>query len=218
MATKTNGLVSTGSASIAYSGPRCEAQLLAAAKSGQQAAFGELYARHSKKVYRSTLRIVRNHEDAEDASQECFLNAFVHLRSFDGRSSFSTWLTRIAINSALMKLRKDRACLEIPMDEPIKASEDFAPYGPVDPYPTPEERFAQQERGCIVAGAINNLRPRLRQVIEIRRLQEFSTKETAQILGISISAAKSRLFHARAALRKVPSLRAMGQRRVRRAA
>ena len=218
MATKSNSSVSTGSTSTSHIGQRCEAQLLAAAKNGHQAAFGELYARHSKKVYRTALRIVRNHEDAEDAAQDCFLNAYVHLRSFDGRSSFSTWLTRIAINSVLMRLRKDRACPEIPMDEPINTRENFAPYGPVDPDPNPEERYAQQERGRIVTGAINDLRPRLRQVIEIRRLQEFSTKETARILGISMSAAKSRLFHARTALRKVPRLRAIGQRRIRRAA
>jgi len=206
------------SASTVHAEQSSETQLLAAAKSGQQAAFGELYARHSKKVYRAALRIMRKHEDAEDAAQDCFLNAYVHLKSFDGRSSFSTWLTRIAINSALMKLRKDRACLEIPMDEPINGTEEFAPYGPVDPYPNPEEHFAQKERRRIVTGAINALRPRLRRVIEIRRLQEFSTKETARILGISMPAAKSRLFHARVALRKVPSLRAMSRRRVRRAA
>ena len=218
MATNSSSLAITGSASIGYPGQPCEAHLVAAAKKGHQGAFGELYARHSKKVYRATLRVTRNHEDAEDAAQDSFLNAFVHLGSFDGRSSFSTWLTRIAINSALMKLRKSRVRPEISMDEPLDAGENFPPYAPVDPHPDPEECFAQQERGRIVAGAVRELRPRLREIIVIRRLQEFSTKETARMLRISKTTAKSRLFHARAALRQMPSLRAMSRPRVRRAA
>jgi RNA polymerase sigma factor (sigma-70 family) len=218
LATNSNTLVSPGSASIARSGHPCEAQLVAAAKRGQQAAFGELYARHSKKIYRATLRIMRNHEDAEDALQDSFLNAFVHLREFDGRSSFSTWLTRIAINSALMKLRKNRRCPEISRDEPADAHEDFVPYEPQDSRPGPEEQFAQRQRQRIVTRAVRTLRPSLRQVIEIRRLQEFSIKETARTLRISIPATKSRLYHARIALRGMPGLRAIGRRRVRRAA
>lgn len=217
MATNSNTLVNPGGASIARSG-HCEAQLVAAAKKGQQAAFGELYARHSKKIYRATLRIMRNHEDAEDALQDSFLSAFVHLGEFDGRSSFSTWLTRIAINSALMKLRKNRRCPEISRDEPGDAREDFAPYEPQDSRPDPEEQFAQRQRQRIVTRAVRTLRPSLRQVIEIRRLQEFSIKETARTLRISIPATKSRLYHARIALRGMPGLRAMGRRRVRRAA
>lgn len=218
MATKSNSLVSPSNACIARSGPPCEAQLVAAAKRGQKAAFGELYARHSKKIYRATLRIMRNHEDAEDALQDSFLNAFVHLGDFDGRSSFSTWLTRIAINSALMKLRKSRRCPEISSDEPADAREDFAPYEPADSRPNPEEQFAQRQRQRIVSRAVRTLRPSLRQVIEIRRLQEFSMKETARTLRISIPATKSRLYHARIALRQMPGLKAMGRRRVSRAA
>src|SRR6267143_4466944 len=84
-----------------------EEQLIAAAKSGRRATFGELCERHMKKVSYVTSRITRNREDGEDAAQECFLNAFVHLKDFDGRSQFATWLTRIAINAALMKLRKN---------------------------------------------------------------------------------------------------------------
>ena len=83
-----------------------ENQLIAAAKSGRRAPSGELCERHKKQVSCVTRRIIRNREDAEDAAQECFLNAFVHLKTFDGRSQFATWLTRIAINAALMKLRK----------------------------------------------------------------------------------------------------------------
>jgi RNA polymerase sigma-70 factor (ECF subfamily) len=140
------------------------------------------------------------------------------LESFDGRSSFSTWLTRIAINSALMRLRKNRASREIPMDESAGSGDSVSRFEPADWHPDPEERYAQQERQRMVAGAVRDLRPNLQKVIEIRELQEGSLKETAQKLGISLAAAKARLFHARAALRKAPRLRAMKQGQVRRAA
>src|ERR1700726_3677188 len=103
-----------------------EEQLIAAAKSGRRAPFGELCERHMKEVICVTRRIVRNREDAEDAAQECFLNAFVHLKDFDGRSQFATWLTRIAINAALMKLRKNHGAREVPIDEPNPSSEPVA--------------------------------------------------------------------------------------------
>jgi RNA polymerase sigma-70 factor (ECF subfamily) len=195
-----------------------EEQLVAAAKKGRQGAFGELYARHSQKILRATLRITKNREDAEDAAQDSFLSALVHLESFDGRSSFSTWLTRIAINSALMKLRKNRTCPEISRDEPADGNEDFAPIEPADSRPDPEEQFAQRQRERIVTRAVGRLRPTLRQVVEFRRLREFSMKETARTLRITIPAAKSRLYHARVALRQMPGLKALGRRRVRRAA
>jgi RNA polymerase sigma factor (sigma-70 family) len=218
LATKSNSLVNTGSACVAHSGQASETQLVADAKRGHQGAFGELYARHSQKVYHTTLRITKNHEDAEDAAQESFLSALVHLGNFDGRSSFSTWLTRIAINSALMKLRKNRACPEISRDEPVGDRDDFAPFEPVDSHPNPEEQFAQRQRERIMTRAVRNLRPALRHVVEIRRLKEFSIKETARTLRISVPAAKSRLFHAKAALRRMPGMRAMGSRGVSRAA
>jgi RNA polymerase sigma factor (sigma-70 family) len=205
-------------ASTPGSGQISEAQLVAAAKRGHQEAFGELYARHSQKVLRATLRITKNREDAEDAAQDSFLNALIHLESFDGRSSFATWLTRIAINSALMKLRKIRTCPEISRDEPTGAAEDFAPFEPVDSKPNPEEQFAQGQRERMVNRAVRKLRPALRQVVEFRRLREFSMKETARTLRITIPAAKSRLYHARVALRRMPTLKALGRRRVGRAA
>jgi RNA polymerase sigma-70 factor (ECF subfamily) len=218
MAAKSNSLVNPGSALIAHSGLRGEGQLVAAAKRGHQGAFGELYALHSQKIFRTTLRITRNREDAEDAVQDSFLNALIHLGNFDGRSSFYTWLTRIAINSALMKIRKNRACLEISRDEPGDTNEDFAPFDHVDTHPNPEEQFAQVQRERIVTGAVRRLRPAQREVIEIRRLREFSIKETARILRITVPAAKSRLYHAKVSLRQMPSLRAVGRRRVGRAA
>ena len=187
-----------------------EKQLIAAAKSGRRAPFGELCERHMKRVSCVTRRIIRNREDAEDAAQECFLNAFVHLNDFDGRSQFATWLTRIAINAALMKLRKNRAAREVPMDEPNPSSEPVAQREFPCEAPGPEESCSLRERKRIVKSAISRLRPRTRNVVELIHLQEHSIRETAEILGISAGAVKTRMFHAKSALLRMPLLQSVG--------
>jgi RNA polymerase sigma factor (sigma-70 family) len=187
-----------------------EEQLIAAAKTGRRAPFGELCERHLKQVSYVTRRIIRNREDAEDAAQECFLSAFVHLKDFDGRSQFATWLTRIAINAALMKLRKNRRAREVPIDEPNPSSEPVAQQEFRDDAPDPEESCSLRERKRIVVSAISGLRPRARDVVELIHLQEHSVRETAQILGISTAAVKTRMFHARAALHRMPLLQSVG--------
>jgi RNA polymerase sigma-70 factor (ECF subfamily) len=187
-----------------------EEQLIAAAKGGRRAHFGELCERHVKKVFRVTHRIMRNREDAEDAVQDCFLSAFVHLKDFDGRSQFATWLTRIAINAALMKARKNRAVREVPMDEPNPSFEPGTQREFPDDAPNPEETYSLGEQRKIINAAISDLRPRTRNVVELHRLQEHSVRETAQILGMSIAAVKSRMFHARAALHRMPLLKSVG--------
>jgi RNA polymerase sigma-70 factor, ECF subfamily len=187
-----------------------EKQLIAAAKSGRRAPFGELCERHMKQVSCVTRRIVRNREDAEDAAQECFLNAFVHLKDFDGRSRFATWLTRIAINAALMKLRKNRGAREVPMDEPNPSSEPVAQREFRYHAPDPEESCSLRERERIVKSAVSGLRPRARNVVELIHLQEHSIRETAQILGISTGAVKTRMFHAKIALHRMPLLQSVG--------
>jgi len=187
-----------------------EKQLIAAAKSGRRAPFGELCERHMKQVSCVTRRIVRNREDAEDAAQECFLNAFVHLKDFDGRSQFATWLTRIAINAALMKLRKNRGAREVPIDEPNPSSEPVPQREFLYHAPDPEESCSLRERKRIVKSAIAGLRPGARNVVELIHLQEHSIRETAQILGISIGAVKARIFHAKIALHRMPLLQSAG--------
>jgi len=187
-----------------------EKQLIAAAKSGRRAPFGELCERHMKRVSCVTRRIIRNREDAEDAAQECFLNAFVHLKDFGGRSQFATWLTRIAINAALMKLRKNRAAREVPMDEPNPSSEPVAQREFPCDAPGPEESCSLRERKRIVKSAISGLRPRTRNVVELIHLQEHSIRETAEILGISTGAVKTRMFHAKIALLRMPLLQSVG--------
>lgn len=189
-----------------------EEQLIAAAKGGRRALFGELCERHMNQVLRVAHRIVRNREDAEDVAQECFLNAFLHLEDFDGRSRFATWLTRIAINAALMKLRKNRGVQEVPMDDPNPSFEFVGQREFRDAAPDPEESCSLRERKRIVKSAISALRPRARNVVELIYLQEHSIRETAQILGISTAAVKARMFHARVALHRMPALQIRSNR------
>src|ERR1700676_2819323 len=188
-----------------------EMQVIAAAKTGRQAPFGELCERHLKQVSYVTRRITRNREDAEDAAQECFLSAFVHLKDFDGRSHFATWLTRIAINAALMKLRKNRKAREVPIDEPNSSSEPVAQREFRYDAPDPEESCSLRERKRIVLSAISGLRPRARNVVELIHLQEHSIRETAQILGISTAAVKTRMFHAKIKLHRMPLLQSVAR-------
>lgn len=177
-------------------------KLVAVAKKGRRTAFDELHNRHAVKMFHLAHRITRHREDAEDAVQECFLNAFIHLRTFDEKSKFLTWLTRIAINAALMKLRKNRTLREVPPKDPAEAPNFRIRETLTDSLPNPEERFARMERETILRDAIAKLRPPLRDAIEVHKLHECSLSETAEVLGISVAAAKARMFHARVALRR----------------
>ncbi len=175
--------------------------LVAAAKGGQTAAFEILCERCTPRIHRTAYRITRNREDAEDAIQDCLLSAFVHLKDFDGRSSFSTWVTRIAVNSSLRILRKKRPSLELPIDDGANAAANGRNWRLVDHAPDPETHYARYERTQVLKNAIRALRPSLRQAIEIQQTREPSMKEAAELLGISEGATRSRLFQARAALR-----------------
>jgi RNA polymerase sigma-70 factor, ECF subfamily len=188
-----------------------EEQLIAAAKTGKRAPFGELCERHVKKVFRVIHRIVRNREDAEDAVQDCLMNAFAHVKDFDERSRFATWLTRIAINAALAKLRRNHWKREIPMNEPNPPCELEWHSEIQDDAPDPEETYRLRERREILNTAILRLRPRARRVVELHQLQEHSLTETAQILGISTAAVKARMFHARVALHRMPLLQSVAR-------
>jgi RNA polymerase sigma factor (sigma-70 family) len=185
-----------------------DVDLVEAAKRGHSTAFATLSERYRKQLFRAAHRITRSCEDAEDAVQDTLLRAFVHVRDFDGRSSFGTWLTRIAINSALMILRKKRPSLEIVTD----CNEDFGAdglrYVIADHRPNPEGDYAQSEEESMLKRAIQSLRPTLRVVVQIQELQERSLRETAEALGISMAAAKGRMFHAKKALRRsvIPKL------------
>jgi RNA polymerase sigma-70 factor (ECF subfamily) len=178
-----------------------EHELVAAAKSGDVTAFEELVSRYERKIFRLTMNITRNREDAEDAMQDAFLKSYSHLKTFQGDSRFYTWLVRIAANEALMRLRKRRPN-QFSLDEPIEGDEDLMPRELQDWGPGPEQRFAQTEMREILSGVIEELEPDYRIVFVLRDIEELSTEETAASLGISIPAVKSRLLRARLKLRE----------------
>jgi RNA polymerase sigma-70 factor (ECF subfamily) len=175
--------------------------LVLAAKDGNANAFVELRDRHSSKILRATYRITRNREDAEDALQESFLKAFLHLNKFEGRSSFSSWVTRIAINTSLMIMRKKRRNKELSIDPSDNDCESYDSWEPFDLREDPERHYERHERAELLRGAIRRLRPALRTAVELQQAQEYSMQELADSLGISLAAAKSRLLRARLSMR-----------------
>ena len=175
--------------------------LVAAAKKGETAAFEELVSRYEDKIFRLTKNITGNHEDAEDAMQDAFLNAYSHLQDFHGDSRFYTWLVRIAANESLMRLRRRRPN-HFSLDEPVEGERDLMPRELEDWDPSPEQRYAQAELQGILAEIIETLDPEFRIVLILRDLEELSTQETADTLGMSVSAVKSRLLRARLRLRE----------------
>ena len=181
---------------------REEYEFLAAAKSGDSAAFESLCKQAASRVFHVARRMMRNNEDAEDVLQESFQQAFVHLKSFNGDSRFSTWLTRIAINTALMKLRKKNPLRDVSLDESAETEEPSYRIDVVNLGLNPEQLCAQEEQQRILSEALNALTPGMRKAIELRELDERSTEETAQIMGISVSAVKARVFHGRRKLRE----------------
>lgn len=175
--------------------------LVAAAKKGDLAAFEELVARYERKIFRLTMNITQNKEDAEDAMQDAFLKSYSHLKDFAGDSRFYTWLVRIAANEALMRLRKRRPN-QISLDEPVEGEDDLMPREIQDWGPGPEQRFAQTEMRDILSHAISELEPDYRVVFSLRDVEDLSTEETAAAVGISVPAVKSRLLRARLKLRE----------------
>lgn len=189
-----------------------ENRVVAAAKRGQAAAFDELWQFHTQRILRTTYRITKNREDAEDALQDSFLRAFTQIKKFEGRASFSTWLTRIAINSALMILRKRHSSFELPIERGDRHGNRAYDNTPC-PAPNPETQCAQREREQILQAAICALRPTLRQAVELQKLQEYSLQETAKMMGLSAAAAKARLFRANSLLRRSLKLKTIQQAR-----
>ncbi len=182
--------------------PAAEQMLVVAAKNGDEQAFETLFKRHRQKILRVVLRYAHVREDAEDIVQQSFQKAFVYLHKFEGKSSFSTWLTRIAINESLMLLRHGRALREVSVDDHSEAEGNAASLEMSDSSPDPETSYLRRERAQILSATIRNLRPGMRKAIELRELAELSTGETARRMGVSVAAVKGRLFHARKKLRE----------------
>ncbi len=179
-----------------------ESALVARAKAGDAGAFSELVSHYDRRVFRMAKQITQNDDDAEDVLQETFLKAFTHLDNFQGNSKFYTWLVRIAVNEALMKLRKRRSDRTVPLDEPIDTGEDEMVREIAVWDENPEESYSRDELADILDQAIQSLKPAYRTVFILRDIEEMSIEETAEALGLSISAVKSRLLRARLQLRE----------------
>jgi RNA polymerase sigma-70 factor (ECF subfamily) len=191
----------TDDASVTQRAIASEAQLVATAQYGEPAAYAELCRRHRDMVFRTVLKILGNVDDAEDVLQDAWMRAFIHIRSFDGRASFSTWMTRIAINSALAVLRKRRRQKEFSIDDSVD------PDNPglmemKELSSNPEEHCIETERQRLVRKAIRRLPSKLRAAIEIRESQDGSMHELAVLAGVSVPTLKSRLLRARLRLRE----------------
>jgi RNA polymerase sigma-70 factor (ECF subfamily) len=174
--------------------------LVAAARSGSTAAFAQLREIYAQRIYRKLFTMTKNREDAEDALQDTFLKAYMALHTFEERSSFYTWVTRIAINSALMILRRRRMRAEVSYDGPDETEEMTLGFEFRDSGPSPEHVCVHRQSYACMLRCIWSLQPRLRQVIEMQMAGSHSIREIAQALGISEAAVKSRLARARARL------------------
>ena len=181
-----------------------ETELVTKARAGDVDAFSTLIRQYDRYIYRLALHITGNQEDAEDVLQEAMLKAYTRIGQFQGDSRFYTWLVRIAVNEALMKLRKRAThAREVSLDEPV----DDGGRAPVlreieDWGDNPEQRYARVELQSILDEVIERLEPMYRAVFVLRDVENFSTEETAEMLNLSVPAVKSRLLRARLQLRE----------------
>jgi len=174
-----------------------ENELVAEAKAGSPGAFAELYALYSRRLYRTIFAITKHAEDTEDALQETFMRAYLAMQTFEGRSTVYSWLTRIAINSALMVLRKRRSRGEICVDSQPDDRTEVVAFDIKDSAPNPEQLFGLHQRRVILSRAVRKLRTGLREPVEMRVEMECPLKEISQKLGITEGAVKARLHRAR---------------------
>ena len=179
-----------------------EQPLVDRARSGDAEAFTELVEKYERKIFRLAKHITGNDEDAEDVLQEAFLKAYSHLDTFQGQSKFYTWVVRIAVNEALMKLRKRKSDKTVSLDEPADTGEDTVIREVAVWEDNPEQKYSREEIRKILDTAIESLKPAFRTVFVLRDIEELSTEETAEALGLSIPAVKSRLLRARLQLRE----------------
>ena len=179
-----------------------EAAVVAQAREGDARAFSELVRRYEGKIFRLAQHVTQNREDAEDVLQETFMKAYEHLDQFQGNSKFYTWIVRIAVNQALMKLRRRKTDRSVSLDETIDTGEDTVVREIAAWDEDPENRYSREELGKILETAVQSLDPPYRSVFVLRDIDELSTEETADALGLSVPAVKSRLLRARLQLRE----------------
>ena len=178
-----------------------ETALVAQARLGDTGAFTELAERYQRNIFRLAQNITQNREDAEDVLQETFLKAYQHLPEFEGHSKFYTWIVRIAVNEALMKLRKRKWDKTVWLDEPVSVGEETVAREIAVWEDNPEQRYSQEELREILDKAVNGLAPPYRTVFALRDMEGLSTEATAEALELTIPAVKSRLLRARLQLR-----------------
>src|SRR5271157_494061 len=172
------------------------------AREGDVEAFEKLVRQYDRQVFRIAQHITQNKEDAEDVVQDAFLKAYEKLHQFQGNSKFYTWLVRIAVNESLMRLRKRRTGKMVSIDEDIETDEGSVPRDLADWAPDPEQNYSQTELAEILRKTIQGLPQGFRIVFVLRDVEGLSTEETAETLGLSIPAVKSRLLRARLQLRE----------------
>jgi RNA polymerase sigma-70 factor, ECF subfamily len=177
--------------------------LVRAAKGGDISAFEELVRKYDQSLMRIAQSIMRNREEAEDVTQEAFFRAFRNLGQFNEEARFSTWLTRIAVNVALTKIRKQHVSKEQSLDSFYLMDDEPNPLDVADWIPNPEERFSALEINQILSDALGLLQPNLRIVFVLRDIEELSVRETAEALGLSLEAVRNRLMRARLRLREI---------------
>lgn len=188
-------------AAVVRAMPGRDQELLRSLRDGSASAFETLQNLYSHRLFKQIVAITRNHEDAEDSLQETFLQVFRRLHTFEGRSHIATWLTRIAINTALMKVRKRRSLAEIPLERTSDADEEPVVYDLPDSTLGPEQIYEQQEQLKRLKDAVKHLGPTLRVAVNVWLTTDCSIDQTAQSLGLSVSAVKTRVSRARRQLR-----------------
>jgi RNA polymerase sigma-70 factor (ECF subfamily) len=180
-----------------------EAELVAQAQAGVEDAFARLYNQYSRHVYRLAFNLTHDRTDAEDVLQDTFLKAFLHLREFRKESRLSTWLTRIAVNEALGRLRRGAGRKQVSLDEPIEIEgKQSMPREIEDRQADAEEVYSKLELLAVLSKAIGELEPASRMIVVLRYAQDVSTEATAKLLGLSVPAVKTRLLRARSKMRK----------------
>ncbi len=172
------------------------------AKAGDSAAFSELVQRYNRRIFRLTKHITQNQEDAEDVLQEVFMKAYTHLSTVECNSKIYTWLVRSAVNESLMKLRKRKSGKQVSLDEPVSTGDEEIMREIAVWESTPEQKYSQTELRGILDEAVQSLEPIYRTVFLLRDVDELSTEEAAESLGLTVPAVKSRLLRARLQLRE----------------
>jgi RNA polymerase sigma-70 factor, ECF subfamily len=174
-----------------------EEKLIRAGQRGDHQAVETLFRRYQRPLFQTALRVLGNTEDAEDALQDGLLSAYRNLKRFEGRSQFSTWLTCIAINAALMRRRSAKARPAVSLDEPPREDELPAAERFADDGLTPEQVFANTEIREMLSENLDQLSPLLRTAFVLREVQGYSTGEAAKKLGVTENTLKARLWRAR---------------------